>query len=517
MYKVMVADDEPIMRKALASLINWDDIECEVIHMASNGQEVLKHLEYMKPNILILDISMPGADGIQISKYIWENKLPIQVILLTAYADFSYAQSAIKYNVVDYVTKTGAFDGLIAAIEKAKERLVKEKKSISQNSEILRENYFKAVIDGSLFDKDELEEKATSLSLEYKKGYIAIVFHFSNEADFESKQRKVIHKNLFKFLHMFFGNEVIHEIAIRWDLFVVFLKEEEDSFQEKISEKCKAIIDMMNSFMSIKVYAGVSRRSKSVEEFKKAYDEAENALSNVFLDDKSKIYFYKELKERKNIYTKDIDKRVEEICYQIRKGEVEKSIKLFNELLEDQKRINESADIIKNYGIFIISRCQKILSDFDKNLYDLVNNYWNISNKIYSCIHVNQYEVIIKNIIEKTAKYVNKVSSKKNFIICECEKYIDENFEKYITVSDIARNIGVTPSYLSRVFRDITGDTVISSINKKKLEKAKEHLKNTDMKIYEVADALGFENMTYFSHFFKKYTGVSPKDYTSRK
>lgn len=98
-------------------------------------------------------------------------------------------------------------------------------------------------------------------------------------------------------------------------------------------------------------------------------------------------------------------------------------------------------------------------------------------------------------------------------LICECEKYIQDNYEKCISVSDVARSIGTSPSYLSRIFRESTGTTVISAINRKKVEKAKEYLSQRDMKIYEIADALGFENTTYFSHFFKKYTGISPKDY----
>ena len=77
-YKVMLADDEPIMRKALQSLINWNSIDCEVVFVAENGKEVLNSLEEMRPDILITDIKMPGADGIEIAKYIWGKKITDQ-------------------------------------------------------------------------------------------------------------------------------------------------------------------------------------------------------------------------------------------------------------------------------------------------------------------------------------------------------------------------------------------------------------------------------------------------------
>lgn len=73
-YKIMLADDEPIMRKALQSLIDWKSIDCEVIYVAQNGEEVLETLEIVRPDILITDIKMPGGDGVEISKYIWEKK-----------------------------------------------------------------------------------------------------------------------------------------------------------------------------------------------------------------------------------------------------------------------------------------------------------------------------------------------------------------------------------------------------------------------------------------------------------
>lgn len=112
MYRVMLADDEPIVRKALQTLIDWKRLGCEVVFVASNGREVLEHMEEEAPDILVTDIRMPGADGIALVKYVKEHELPVQVIILTAYADFSYAQAAVKYGAADYVTKTGALDGL---------------------------------------------------------------------------------------------------------------------------------------------------------------------------------------------------------------------------------------------------------------------------------------------------------------------------------------------------------------------------------------------------------------------
>ena len=197
----------------------------------------------------------------------------------------------------------------------------------------------------------------------------------------------------------------------------------------------------------------------------------------------------------------------------IRRGQTTEALKAFDVLLDQQKCAGETANVIKNSGILIRSQCRKILAEYGKTVYDVTGLQGSLSRRIYECRHVNEYVCIMEKIIRNTADFVSAAVSRKNVLICECEKYIQDNYEKCISVSDVARSIGTSPSYLSRIFRESTGTTVISAINRKKVEKAKEYLSQRDMKIYEIADALGFENTTYFSHFFKKYTGISPKDY----
>ena len=119
----------------------------------------------------------------------------------------------------------------------------------------------------------------------------------------------------------------------------------------------------------------------------------------------------------------------------------------------------------------------------------------------------------MRTIIGSTADHVSVASSNKSRLIYECRQYIDEHYEENLTVSEISRHIGVSLSYLSRVFKASTGNTVINYINEKKIEKAKDYLANTDMKIYEIADKLGLRIPHISLIFLKKYTGMSPKDY----
>ncbi len=126
MWKVMIADDEPLVREGLEKLIPWENLGCELIYAAEDGRQLLDQMSREIPDIVIVDICMPQVDGLEIAEYIFDKQLKTGVILLTAYADFHYAQKAIKYQVSDYIIKTSALEEIPMAVDRIRQRLEKE-------------------------------------------------------------------------------------------------------------------------------------------------------------------------------------------------------------------------------------------------------------------------------------------------------------------------------------------------------------------------------------------------------
>lgn len=133
MWKVIAADDEAYIREALKKLINWKKMDCNLINVLDNGQELINKIEEQEPDIVITDIQMPEVNGMDVCKYLYETYPETQVIILTAYADFSYAKTAIKYSICDYVLKVSIMDELPDAIEKAIGNLNQLKIEIEKN------------------------------------------------------------------------------------------------------------------------------------------------------------------------------------------------------------------------------------------------------------------------------------------------------------------------------------------------------------------------------------------------
>lgn len=329
----------------------------------------------------------------------------------------------------------------------------------------------------------------------------------------EKKKRggKTIYESLTNFFSMVFGEKMTAAVSVERDAFALVV--DCGKIRENIMVQCSQIIDMMDNFMKLCAYIGVSAPHKDIIQMKNAYDQAFEALEYSFIDETCKINFYQVRSRVEEMVSAEVDRRLKLLYSEIANGNTVGAKAYFEELLDIQKKEKCSAYLIRNTGLQIQSQCGHILAEFDKTLKDVTGLERNTSREIYECRFLKDYEELLSSILVKTAETVHIAVNKKKLLIQECEKYIEDNYDKNIIVADVAKYVGASPSYLSRVFKEMTGQTIIATLNQKKLDKAKDYLENTDMKIYEIADALGFEHTTYFSHFFKKYAKVSPKDY----
>ena len=127
-YKVIVADDEDVIRKGIVYLIDWDKLNCEIVQECTDGLQVLKYLEKNTADIVITDIKMPKLSGIELMEEIDKKHKGLKMILVTAYTDFEFARKALRYGAVDFVVKNDIITDLPKAVKKAVWQYETEKK-----------------------------------------------------------------------------------------------------------------------------------------------------------------------------------------------------------------------------------------------------------------------------------------------------------------------------------------------------------------------------------------------------
>ena len=144
MLRIMLVDDERYTIEGLISMLDWNRFEGELAGTASSGEEALKLLESIRPDVIISDIKMGGMNGIELARQVHEKQEQIQMILLTAHGEFEYARQAIRYGVIDYILKPITRDKL-----EQLNRLLEEK----TRQLLLRQKSYQAVWDDSLKER----------------------------------------------------------------------------------------------------------------------------------------------------------------------------------------------------------------------------------------------------------------------------------------------------------------------------------------------------------------------------
>ena len=142
MYKLLLVDDEVLVREAIAENIHWNELGYELLSVCENGKEAIEYIKKNKVDVVITDICMPFIDGIDLSKYIYENHLPINVIIFSGYNEFEYAKKAIKYGVSEYLSKPVTAYELSEILGNLKKNLDK-KREVEAEFDKLNKSYFK--------------------------------------------------------------------------------------------------------------------------------------------------------------------------------------------------------------------------------------------------------------------------------------------------------------------------------------------------------------------------------------
>lgn len=176
MIKVLIADDEPRIRRGIKNTINWEEEGFELIGEAEDGEEALNMAKEKKPDILLLDICMPFLNGIQLIEELNKVLCNPVVIIISGHDEFSYTQAALRLKVFDYILKPIDRYNFRALIFKAKEEVILRKKKnekesfnnmiLENNISYLKDNFFKAWISGKL-NSDELKIKMENFNINY--------------------------------------------------------------------------------------------------------------------------------------------------------------------------------------------------------------------------------------------------------------------------------------------------------------------------------------------------------------
>lgn len=498
MYHILLVDDEILYLEFLKECIDWELLGGYVVDIATSGEEALDKLRENDIDIIYLDINMGKMTGLDVCKEIQSNNIHVEIVIMTAHDEFSFAKQAIAYNVADYLLKPFDQEEIKGSFELCKEMITAKRKAIDvlQAQEMV--NYLNSEED-VLFEYIEKynDTRFVFAILKLAKGeyYESTLSNIGN--CYFSNHHKVIflknEKRFLIFLHF------LRDVTLK-------LKDVErfyDTYLDRYPNRIDKIL--------------LSNCLEGIVGFKNVYENTLSAMENSFKFEKKILKYsdYANLTTTNALYSMgDI-----ESLYQYYK--VEDLGKLDDLIVRMFGLGNESIFSFQYvYAVFhsiIVYISSKYLNKLDcEVLENLTLQQQELIEHISSCRTNEQVKRTIKAYIEEVFSEIEsvKVSSKKERIFSNIEEYLMYNFANAdLSISQIASALFYESSYIRRIYKEQTGKTIMSRLEEIRLEYAKRLLDDEEMiRIAEVANRCGFSEPYYFSKRFKKYYGFSPSD-----
>lgn len=493
-FHLLIVDDEATMRKGLSSFINWESIDCIVSDTACDGADAIEKIENIPVDIVITDIKMPEVDGLGLAKYIHENHPEISVILLTGYAEFEYARTAIRYNVTHFLLKPTPKDEIISAVKEVQQRIIvsKEQDSIAKSElAFLKEQFLQELTyNGVTSDTAKGLER---FKIPFDHYYIA-AFQLTHEPDQISQLKElIIRQKSNNYCYRY--NSLILSIYFCSEL-------------ETVTEHCQEIIHISEHLYAMKASAGISRLHHGAEEFSAAASEAIHTLSLTFYSVSSIAVFDRQNIQSESIMSAEFTLTLNDLETAILHRDFPSASSTVSALFMKLKSGFFDADETKNICSHIYYLAFRVLAK-----YQILLPSEEFLGRIRHSSDIFQLEDIIEQILLFTKKALTSSEKKYSQYVQATTSYIKEHLSENLTLEDIAQNAHVNNSYLSRIFKQECGYSITEYITTLRIEKARELLANSTLLTYEVAEQVGFNDSSYFSSLFKKYSGLTPTEY----
>ncbi|RKL65411.1 hypothetical protein CR203_20920 [Salipaludibacillus neizhouensis] len=516
--KVMIVDDEAIERQVLKRILEKEIPGIIVNGEARNGRIAIEIAEEFKPDIIFMDIKMPGMNGIEAIKEIQQSLPKSKFIMITAFDTFEYAREVMQKGVREYLLKPAKKQDVLDAYYRMEEAIKREIEEREKRDNVKKE-YDKVLaisqkewIASSIMDhvlEISFEDWSDLLGLRVNTGQM-VVFSFN---DTIGKQQRQFYYNWLKQTikrgsELFFVGPMIGE-----KIPVLFLCESRIGKERQVKAvTIQNVRNFIHQFYTAQekrtgIKAGIGKPFFIESDFSSSYNEALVALGQV-RDQEGPPYQYGVVgqKEIANQFPLDREKLIMD---GVRNGNEQEALTAFEVYIFE----------LKGEGFSLLELHQK-MEDFMIVLRHTLKELGIDSKRRFQSTGITGNEeliVLCKEYIQYLImEIMNWRMAHSQYSLIEVKDYIKENYDKNLTLEGVAEQLGLSPFYFSKLFKEKFQITFIHYLTDVRMNKAKDMLLQRDQSVKEVCFLVGYKDPNYFSRVFKKNTTFTPKEFKEK-
>ena len=516
MRKVIIVDDEIWIRRGLIQSIPWERFGLKLVGEAGDGEEAYKVALAEKPDLLFLDMRMPGLDGKQLLGMLHRDLPDLLTIVVSGYSDFEYTREAVRQKAFDYLLKPVKKDELVSVLERAvakidQQETKKRTRHLDSKEDWLQRVLYHAVIDVDAFESEEAIPPPEGWS--FGETYVMVGQRDTFRDGYESN--KLVHqlRELLTCNQPFlFGGDwdfiITTTLDANWEFVIAVVGRR---LQLVEMNKLSQIIQRLLKQLEIGSYSlGISLKKEDAHYLRRAYLEAGQALKKKRLGASGTVLWSDNdmSKQRVNYPQEKENAFLRSLQMGNKEGAQQESDMLFAAISENSMTV----DHLQRSAFLLVHSIEKQLRGTENRLEEVCGKNPQMYTEMIQ--HRNDAAAVKRifdeEIVPAVLAYYKRSREKQGKkIVRMIQNMIENNYDQPLSLHQIAESHYMNTDYVSRLFKKTTGHNFVDYMTDFRINKSKELMKLSTYKNYEIAQMVGYEDYRYFSQIFKKKTGMT--------
>ncbi|MCD9025372.1 response regulator transcription factor [Cohnella silvisoli] len=508
--KIMIVDDEALIREHLGGLEEWAGLQCTIVGEASNGREALELIPVAKPQLVITDIRMPIMDGIELAENIRRSYPNIHVMFISAYHDFEYAKQAMKLGVCDFITKPIQVPEMLDSVELLQQGVLR----MNEDERVGQEKII------SMLLSEEKDTEDPNLQLQsYQVDHLGtqVMLVEIDNADLMHLSEKPLSLIVLREIldHRLKDQPYQYWTYLDRSGIYIILFDAEDLGPELGTESiniAKLLLASMHELAGHSLSIGISKPLPSILQLREGFRQSKQCMEYRMLLGKGSIISYDVLENLEKGRVHKEEKILNELMIHVRRGDSEQISACLRTVYRDMLAAGLNKNVIQQYATEILSRADRMRDELhipvpDETRIETQRKVFGYSILSDLLQFLSRY---LQDLAEEIARHANTGTPS---IIKRVKDFLDKHCTEDVTLVSLSGHLHINHSYLSRLIKKETGVNFRDLLCQYRIEKAKEMMKQAEIKTFEIAYEVGFKDPSHFSQAFKRTVGVSPSEY----
>ncbi|SFL25767.1 two-component system, response regulator YesN [Paenibacillus sp. 1_12] len=534
-YKVILVDDEPIILRSLKVALPWEDMQMQIVGEASNGEQGLKLIQAHKPDIVISDIRMPVMDGISMMKEALHQQSSLVFVLLSGYGEFEYAREALRYGASDYLLKPVDHEELEAVMREARKRLEQEAELQSEKdyltrsaqalSSLLRERLISSMLEGN---NKPYNPTYWLQGWDLEHPYVMLIVGFDDTLEvnrWSQEDRKLWFFAVGNVLGEYGGKRgALTVFPFRSGEWVLLLQ---NGNMEEAEQTAREIITLVKICTKLSCSVGISRQHSGLDALFACYRSAQQALLARFTGGRERVYADTGDTTTASAWLQEAgagsasadrsasaallywEQRLTEAIAGFDRSRVSL---LLEELINELRNMGKGQADAAAMMIELVVGVSRRLSDLSEEPLTAVKE---LISHIPLCGTLDELELLLRHALLEYTGRTLRASAREDEVrtIQKAIDYISGRFHHDLSIDEVSEFIGLSCSHFCVLFKKESGVTFLEYVTKLRIERACSILRNTDVKVYQIAPLVGYQDAKYFTQVFRKMIGMTPSEY----